>query len=160
MKPSKSIIIIGIAFGALSLLIDFILEGEASLRMIISATLSAGLFMLLFSAFIRYMHHRISSIEIPLTEGEKVLKAGPANWMVRNEGVGGKLVITDQRFIFRPTKLNIQYPELSVLRDNVKEVSTSKSWGLLNNTFQIRLSDDNIQKFVVYEPGEWREALR
>ncbi len=73
----------------------------------------------------------LNSIAVEIDENEAVLKTGGSNHIVKNEGVGGKPVLTDRRLIFTSHKFNVQNHRFEIPID---EVLGYRDWGLVLDT--------------------------
>ena len=75
------------------------------------------------------------------------------------EGVGGKLVLTDRRLIFKSHKLNIQnhleYFELS----QIERLQATRPFKILRNGLMLELADNSTHKFVVDDPDGWVASI-
>jgi len=113
-----------------------------------------------FAFGIRYMASRLfKKISIQLTESEEVLKEGGATHLKGKEGVGGKLVLTDKRLIFKSHNLNIQKHEQEFHFNDIKSLAQAKSLFILNNRLVLELLNKELHKFIVDEPELWVKEI-
>lgn len=111
----------------------------------------AGLFM--YSA-----KKLIKSIQVNLNENESVVKESGANHWIGAEAVGGKLVLTNHRLIFKSHRLNIQNHEQSFQFEDLKDIKTGKMLGF---TSALLFSYHNVgHKFVIDEVKDWEALLK
>jgi hypothetical protein len=113
------------------------------------------MFTLAMQFFVRYQMKRIV---IELEPDEKLVKEGGANRILNLEGVGGKLVLTNKRLVFKSHKLNVQVHQLSLPLSEIETVEAGKT-GFLNNVLMIYQNDGASNKFIVFEPAEWVKAV-
>jgi len=97
----------------------------------------------------------MKKIQIELTENENLKYEGPANLFRGIEGVGGKLVLTDKRLIFKSHKMNIQSGETQLLLEDIKEAIPKKTAKLFQNGIRILNNDGEHFDFVVYKRNNW-----
>jgi hypothetical protein len=83
----------------------------------------------------------------------------PANHFKGIEAVGGKLVLTDKRLIFKSHRLNIQNHQLTINLSDVTQVDKYKTLGLVNNGLSIQITRQTTEKFVVEKIDEWLSHL-
>lgn len=76
---------------------------------IISILIGGLIAGLLFATIMQYTAKKIfKKVIIETADSENIIKEGGANHFKGKEGVGGKLVLTDKRLIFKSHKFNIQ----------------------------------------------------
>jgi hypothetical protein len=86
-----------------------IVKGGLTVSIIISTSFAGLLTGLLFSSSMTYAAKRlVKKIIVDIADNEIIVKEGGANHFRGKEGVGGKLVLTDRRLIFKSHKFNIQ----------------------------------------------------
>lgn len=101
----------------------------------------------------------LSKIDVTLTEGETVKYEGGANLFRGVEGVGGKLVLTDQRLIFKSHKFNLQSGETQIPVEEIREVKPRKTAKLFQNGIRVLTQSGDAYDFVVYERDSWLQKL-
>jgi hypothetical protein len=90
----------------------------------------------------------------PVVDGEDVLLQGPANHFRGVEGVGGWLVLTDQRLLFQPHGMNIQKEEWSVpLSDLIRMEPRRTLWVIPNGLKAVTAAGE--ERFVVEKRTPW-----
>jgi hypothetical protein len=101
----------------------------------------------------------LNKIQIEVTKDEIINHEGPANLFRGMEGVGGKLLLTDQRLIFKSHKMNIQSGEVQLLLADIKETSPRKTAKLFQNGLRVLTNTGEHFDFVVYERSNWISKL-
>jgi hypothetical protein len=71
-----------------------------------------------------------------LEPGEAIVQEAPANHMLRHEGRGGRLVITNRRIVFLPHRFNVQ---LDVIARPFSDV-TDIAWARVINRYGLEMS--------------------
>jgi hypothetical protein len=90
----------------------------------------------------------------PVVDGEDVLFQSPANHIRGSEGVGGWLMLTDHRLIFKPHRLNIQKTEWSVPLSDLLRLEPKRTLGFLPNGLRA-ITTMGEERFVVESRGPW-----
>ncbi len=146
----------GLAMGVFNSAINWELNPRAILTGIIGG-LVAGV---AFAIAMKYMANNLfKSISIELTEDEKLIKEGGANHIKGKEGVGGKLVLTDKRLIFKSHNLNIQNHEQAFHFNDIQSLRDAKSLFVLKNKLVLELLNKELHKFIVDEPELWVKEI-
>lgn len=99
----------------------------------------------------------VDKIKIEIAENERVILEAGANHLLKSEAVGGKLLLTDKRIIFKSHKFNFQNHEQSFLLNDLKDVKKEEKYKL---GFTLELRNNEIHKFNVDTPQEWIDMLR
>jgi hypothetical protein len=130
MKFWKSVLLISIPYIVILFLFK-IIDGNEVTTSLILATILSGVFFGIFSTWFTewFAKRQIKKIVVDLHEGETLIKEAGANHFVKYEGVGGKLVLTNNRLIFKSHKLNIQTHQLDIPVHQIESLSTDKSLG-------------------------------
>ena len=97
----------------------------------------------------------MKKIQIELVKDETIKHEGPANLLRGIEGVGGKLLLTNKRLIFKSHKMNIQSGETQLLLEDIKEAIPKKATKLFQNGIRIFNNAGEHFDFVVYERDNW-----
>jgi hypothetical protein len=112
----------------------------------------------------RYSDKMLKKISVALNDGEVIEHEGAANLFRGMEAVGGKLMLTNKRLVFKSHKLNIQSGETSLELGEINEVIPRKTAYLLNNGIRMMKVSGEHFDFVVYERQDWlskiNEALK
>lgn len=89
-----------------------------------------------------------------LESSEYEIRVGAANHYMGNEGVGGKLFLTNRRLRFKSHSINIQVHELSIPLSRIVKIEKVKGF-LSFNQIGVFLKDGSVEKFVVYNRDAW-----
>ena len=100
-----------------------------------------------------------SNVNIETEADENVLLESPANHYKGVEAVGGKLLLTNKKFIFKSHKFNIQNRGFSISLDEIVRTDRYKNIGI-SNGFSIQCKNGKTEKFVVEESEKWIENLK
>jgi hypothetical protein len=100
-----------------------------------------------------------------LLPGERTIREGAANLQRGAENVGGALLLTDRRLVFRPHGLNLRTEPEHVPLASVREVRAcwTRFLGVVpiaDNSVVVRTWDGAEHRFVVFDRGLWIEAIR
>lgn len=95
----------------------------------------------------------IKGTAIDLDTGENIVFETGANHFKGVEAVGGKLYLTNKRVVFKSHTFNIQAHELSIPLPDISKVEKTKTWGLINNSLSITITDNKIEKFCSRATG-------
>ncbi|MGL4549797.1 MAG: GRAM domain-containing protein, partial [Gemmataceae bacterium] len=114
-------------------------------------------FGLLLAAFAAWQSSRFTR-DVPRSEGEKLLKQGPANHFRGWEGAGGWLYLTDRRLLFRSHHFNAQNHELSVPLEEILEVETCSTAWVIPNGLRV-VTARGAERFVVEGRRDWVEVI-
>ena len=90
----------------------------------------------------------------PVINGEDVLIQSPANHIRGIEGVGGWLMLTNQRLLFRPHSVNIQKAEWSVPLPDLIRMEPRRTLGILPNGLRA-VTALGEERFVVEDRMPW-----
>jgi hypothetical protein len=118
--------------------------------------LSAGF---LFGHTVYYFGKRTDkAVQFDPEPGENLLFQSGANHFQGLEAVGGKLILTNKRLVFKSHSLNIQRHTLSVPLSQLQHAERYKTMGLVNNGLKI-VTGTGTEKFVVDKAAEWQSML-
>lgn len=128
---------------------------------IIISTVVFGLIVgLLFAWTMQYTAKKLfKKVIVEIADNEKIIKEGGANHFKVNEGVGGKLVLTDKRLIFKSHNFNIQNHQDNFELGQVDELESTKTLGFWENGLTLKLTNNDRHKFIVDQPVEWIEYI-
>ena len=84
-----------------------------------------------------------------LYTGESIEYELAANLRKGIEYVGGKLTITNERFLFEPHGLNIQRGDVEFDIQNIEEIQVAKTLGLVPNGLLVKESNGTTHLFAV-----------
>ena len=103
-------------------------------------------------------------MQTPLSQGEDILKEGPANLQRGLETVGGRLCLTNQRLIFEAHNYNFQSGATLIPLSTV--TGTRKSWTkllnlipLMPNSLAVATNEGKVYNFVLFERQKWSDAI-
>lgn len=94
----------------------------------------------------------------PVVDGEEMLFQAPANHIRGIEAVGGWLIITDQRLLFRPHRINIQKTEWSVPLQELIRVEPRRTLGIFPNGLRA-VTASGEERFVVEDRMPWSREV-
>ncbi|HEX5170139.1 MAG TPA: GRAM domain-containing protein [Cyclobacteriaceae bacterium] len=159
-KILLSILYLGLPYFALTIAwksFDDVINSQV----VLSSAFSSLLFAVFFTLFAKYLtKSSLKKIQIELNpEDEKIIKEDGANHFKGAEGVGGKLVLTNKRLIFKSHKFNIQNHEESIGLGQIKTVERRKTWHIINNGLLLQLVNNDVHKFVVNSASEWVNTI-
>lgn len=152
-------IIFGITFLAHRIIIHLI-RGDLSGRIVaieIAVSLLSGfLFGFAFYRMARWLEKKIN---IELEPDEMIEFQSGANHFKGREAVGGKLVLTNKRLIFKSHPYNRQNHETTWNARDIESMSIFKNMKFLENGLILNFPDA-AEKFVVHDPKRWIEKLK
>lgn len=93
-----------------------------------------------------------------LRSNEIVLRKTRANHLRSNEGVGGRLFLTNQRLFFKPHFFNIRTEEKSIPLENIAAIKTPHS-DLLSLKLAIILTNNFVEFYVVRKRKDWLKEI-
>ena len=138
-----------------------IVEGGVTWGTIVSTLVGGLVAGFLFAWIMGYTGKKlIKTIVIETLADETIIKEGGANHFKGKEGVGGKLVLTDKRLIFKSHKFNIQNHQENFDLGNVKTLWATRTLRIFENGLTVQLTTDCRHKFVVDEPADWVEEIK
>ena len=142
----KKNLIAGLGFALIwtfSMLVLKIVFSEPFTMSTVVSTLFGGIIAgLLFSFMLQFFADRLFKKIIVETDArEKVIKEGGANHLKGRVGVGGKLVLTDRRLIFKSHKINVQNHQDSFDVNSILKLEIYNSLRILENRLAIQLAN-------------------
>lgn len=134
-------------------------DGFTSIRMI--SSILGGIFVGFGFAFSIKFYGKwlYKKVIVEMQGGEKLIKESGANHFQGKEGVGGKLVLTDKRLVFKSHKFNIQNHESNFDIQQIEKVQTTKTLGILTNGLTIGLINKIEHRFVVDDTHDWVKEI-
>ena len=117
-----------------------------------------GLFFGLFITAIARSRWIRRSAMPQLEPGERILREAPANHFVGPEAVGGWLVLTDRRLVFKSHRLNVQRHELSLRPAEIGGTEPVRTLGLADNGLAVWVGGRR-ELFVLDDREAWAEAI-
>jgi hypothetical protein len=112
-------------------------------------------FGLAMAGFLAWQAKRASRVKQPY-EAEGIVHDGPANH-ASTTSVGGWLILTKQRLIFEPHKVNVGGKRIEISRQDI--VAAMPGQGLLPNKLEIVTSNHEKHSFVVAQRAVWLAQL-
>ncbi|MCG8386540.1 MAG: GRAM domain-containing protein, partial [Cytophagales bacterium] len=91
---------------------------------------------------------------------EVIQREGPANLFRGIEAVGGKLLLTNKRLVFKSHKVNIQRGQINLELDQVTGVTSRKTSKIFDNGMRILNKNGEPFDFVVFERDEWISRIK
>jgi hypothetical protein len=156
----KTALTFGLPWTILMIIYNSVIEGRFTLTMIVSTLIGGLVAGVLFAWFTQYMSNNVlKKIMIETADDEDIIKEGRANHFKGVEGVGGKLVLTDRRLIFKSHKLNIQTHQESFDLGRIQRISATRTLGILQNGLTLELITNDRHRFIVDEPTDWVEKI-
>lgn len=86
--------------------------------------------------------------------GLPILFDGPANLYRGIEGVGGRLILTQEYLFFKPHAINIQKIEEIIYLRNIERVERKKTLWIIPNGLKV-IAEQREYKFVVNKRNQW-----
>lgn len=126
---------------------------------IVFGIISGLLFGLLLSTFAQIQKKKFKKISADVTNGKNVIMDGGANHFKGAESVGGWLYLTSEEVIFKSHAFNVQKHETVIPLEQIVEVKTVSTLGLIPNGLQIVTSGGIIEKFVVTKRKTWVQKI-
>ncbi len=100
------------------------------------------------------------TVNIQLGDTEYVEYEGPANLFRGLEGVGGKLVMTNEKVIFASHNFNIQKGQTDIYYEDIINVESRKTKKLIDNGIRITTNNSKSFDFVVNDRDQWIYILK
>jgi hypothetical protein len=119
----------------------------------------AGVLFGLFTALFQNSPRVQRSAQPQLRVDERILRAEPANHGAGLGAMGGWLVLTTQRLVFKTHSFNLRKYELSLPLSSITSVEPTITVGLIANSIQVRLHDGRVERFSVDERTAWRSDI-
>lgn len=161
-----SVILTALIFVGLLMLKDYIIEND--FQNIYSYILQGVLFGFFMGIALPYVTKKfgksltlsiVKNIKPELTENEEIENEGPANLFRGMEAVGGKLILTNKKIIFKSHKLNIQNGQTHIDYRDIENITEQKTAKLIDNGIRIKTKDRKDYDFVVNEREKWIDKL-
>jgi hypothetical protein len=161
MKISfKTVAGLAIPFAILMIAFRSFMTGRLAAPVIFTGLISGLLFGLTFTIFVNFFKAKVlKNIIVELHPNEKVVMENGANHFKGVEGVGGKLVLTDKRLIFKSHPMNVQNHESSFDLTEIKNLSATKTLKVLKNGLKLDLANNESHRFIVDDPSAWVAAM-
>jgi hypothetical protein len=159
-KTWKAALGVGLPYTVFMIIIGAIQYEGFTLIRVISSILGGIFFGLCFVYGMKYLGKKLyKKTVVEIQNGEKIIKEGGANHFRGIEGVGGRLVLTNKRLVFKSHKLNIQNHEDNFHFQQIEKVQATKTMGILSNGLLVSLTNNDKHRFVVEEPDHWVKEI-
>ena len=96
----------------------------------------------------------------PSGDAEEIVGKFAANLLRGVEGVGGRLIVTNQRLLFEAHKLNLQRAPLAIPLDQISDVAESRTMGLIPNGVTVTCRTGEQHRFVAWSRAKIVAAIR
>ena len=150
----------GIPWTIFMIIFTALMEGNLNLNTILSSIVAGIIASVFFAWVMQYTAGRLlEKINIEISPNEVIIKEGGANHFKGLESVGGKLVLTDKRLLFKSHRYNVQNHQESFDLEEIENVERTKSLLFWKNGLQVKMADNSVEKFIVEEPGKWRDEI-
>ena len=149
MKLFKTMLLAGVPFGLMLGLVNGVRQGWQS--GVGSGVLCGALFGFLIAFFLRRQAQRFEKLR-PQYEPEGIVLDAPANL----GGAGGWLILTKQRLVFEPHKLNVGAKRISVRLADITDVRPAQ--GKLVRRFEV-VEKASTHSFLVENREQWLAAF-
>jgi hypothetical protein len=90
-----------------------------------------------------------------LLPGEKISLAISAKHLHNLDGVGGQLILTDQRLIFIPNPLHYMKYELVIPINHIVDVQPYNIYGVIRKGVRIDIKGEKPERFAIQKRLEW-----
>ena len=155
-----TVLAFGLPWTILMVIFNLVFKDGPIVILIFSTVIGGFVAGLLFAGIMLYTGKRLfKQIIVEIPNNENVIKEGGANHFKGGEGVGGKLVLTDKRLIFKSHRFNIQNHQENFDLGQVHKLQTTKTLGILENGLTLELINNDRHKFIVDEPTDWIEKI-
>ena len=158
----KSLLVFALLHFILYFTLD--LRSQSIMESVLNASVSTVLTTMLFMAHVYYNENPMRShkmaVEFPMPEGEEILKAAEAGYILDGKPVQGKLVLTNQRLIFR--YLQEEPPgvrQLEADRSEINEVKLSATHSIYRTGITVKVKGRE-HIFTVSIPDRWVTDIR
>lgn len=150
----------GVPWIILMVVFNSIIKGEFTLGILVSTTIGGLVAGLLFALTMQYAAKGlVKKVVMNVADDEQIIKEGSANHFKGREGVGGKLVLTNRRLIFKSHQFNMQNHQQTFNLDQIEGVRTTKTLKILENGLTLDLVNNVSHKFIVDEPTDWVDKI-
>jgi len=153
-------VMFGLPWTITMIIYNSVIKGGPTFRIIVSTVIGGVVAGLLFAWIMQYAAKRLfKKIIVETADNENIIKEGGANHFKGKEGVGGKLVLTDKRLIFKSHKFNIQNHQDNFDLGQVEKLQATMTFKFLENGLTLELTNNDKHKFIVDEPTDWIEKI-
>lgn len=153
MKFLVNALKLGVPFGALMGLVNA--SGGSRGSAIVAGVFAGVLFGCAMAGFLAWQTKRSAKL-LATFEAEGIVHHGPANHMAAL-AVGGWLVLTKQRLVFEPHKVNIGGKRIEIAHDDIGGARPGD--GVVPNKIAVVTRNGQTLQFVVRNRDEWLAKL-
>jgi hypothetical protein len=155
-KTWKIALTFGLPWTLIMIVVNSFNNNEVNYKSIISTLIGGLIAGFGFPISMKYFGKMLySKISIKVNENEQLIREGGANHFRGKEAVGGKLVLTNKRLIFKSHKVNVQNHEQYFELNQIETVLATKTFNFFQNGLTLNLTNSEMHKFVVDEPSDW-----
>jgi hypothetical protein len=153
-------VMFGFPWTIIMIVYDSVMKDGPTLRVIISAGIGGLVAGVLFAWSMKSASKRLfKKIIVDTGENENIIKEGGANHFKGLEAVGGKLVLTDKRLIFKSHGFNIQEHQESFDLQQLEKLYVTKTVKFLESGLTLELKNNDRHRFIVEDPKQWVEEI-
>jgi hypothetical protein len=102
----------------------------------------------------------VPSAQQPKSDAEEIVGKFTANLLRGIEGVGGRLIVTNQRLLFEAHKLNLQSASLDIPLDEISDVAETKTIGLIPNGVTVTCRSGEQHRFITWSRAKIVAAIK
>ena len=99
-------------------------------------------------------------MSLELKDGEVILADAAANLVRGIESVGGRLLVTNSRLVFRSHTVNLQRMPAEVPLDQIAQILRHNYLGIVPNGIRVRLKSGVEYKFMVWGRSRLLQVIR
>lgn len=148
----RTAVLTGIPFGAM---MGLFWAHRGAAAAVVGGSVMGLAFGCAMAGFVALQYKRSAKLREPY-EAEGIEHDGPATYR-SSTAVGGWLILTKQRLVFVPHKLNVGDAKLEIPRDEI--VAARPVSALLPNAIEIGTRSQQIHRFVVGQRATWLAKL-
>lgn len=149
----KNLFTVGAPFGIIMGI--FFVISEGLLIGIISGIFAGLLFGFAMSSFVQIQSKKFKKIGAEVTKGKTIIMEGGANHFVGKVADGGWIYLTSDEIIFMPHKYNVHKNQVVIPLEQILNIKSVASLGIIQNGLQIENKNGTIEKFVVNNVKNW-----
>jgi hypothetical protein len=159
-KTWSLILILAILFTVLTIILNFF-WGEETNLVSVGATLIRGLVLgLIIILGIQYSSKKALKKIVVETGDENIIKESLATHISGRKQVGGKLVLTNKRLIFKSHKFNnIETRQGEFDLQQIERLQVTKTLNILENGLAMQLINNETHQFAVQDANNWIEMI-
>lgn len=158
-KTLRTALVFGLPWAVILIVYFFITKGFLPELAILILVLGL-LIGFIFAWALQFMTKGLlKKITVKISDNERIIREGGANHFKGMEGVGGKLVLTNKRLIFKSHKLNVQNHQDNFELEKIERLRTNKTLGFIANGLIVELANQERHRFVVDAPQDWIEII-